>query len=282
MRPRQWLKNALIFIPLLAAHAMTWPALLPALLAFLAFCLCASSAYLLNDVLDVAHDRLHPSKRFRPIAAGLVSPARALLVSALLGGAGLGLAAYGGVALLDVVLLYFVSTVLYSVYLKKILLIDVAVLAGLYTVRLVGGGVASAIALSFWLLSFSFFLFLSLALLKRHNELLRLKDVPEGAVPGRGYLPRDCLPVAILGMSAGVISTLVLILYYNSVNMVRLYQSPALLVFIVPLFFIWLARLWVLSFRGAIDEDPVLHVSRDKASLAIIALCLALGAAASF
>lgn len=175
MRPRQWLKNALIFVPVLTAHSSdlhTWRA---CLIAFIAFCLCASSAYLLNDVLDVRHDRLHPRKKMRPIAAGAISRLSALCCSALLGGAGLLVAAAGGVPLLKVVCFYFVLTVLYSIYLKKILLIDVAMLAGLYTVRVIGGSAATDIHLSFWLLSYSFFLFLSLALLKRHNELVRLK-----------------------------------------------------------------------------------------------------------
>lgn len=281
MRPRQWLKNALIFIPVVAAHSNA-PALWGAsIIAFLSFCLCASSAYLLNDVLDVQHDRLHPRKKSRPIAAGLISRQRALLCSVMLGVSGFVIAAQGGLALLQVVCFYFVLTVFYSIYLKKMLLIDVAVLAGLYTVRMVGGAMATGIQLSFWLLSFSFFLFLSLALLKRHNELVRLKSAKEFSVPGRGYIPADSLPVAMFGIGSGLIAALLLLLYYNSGSVAKLYPNALPLLFIVPLFFIWLARLWLLSFRMQIEEDPLLHVSTDPASLVIIAICIGLGGLAA-
>ena len=281
MRPRQWLKNVLIFLPLVAAHSFAPSQIVRALIAFIAFCFCASSAYVFNDVLDIAHDREHPKKRWRPIAAGLISLRSALALSLVLALAGMGVAAWGGESLLQVAGLYFVLTVLYSLYLKKLLLIDVVVLSSLYTIRLIGGAAATGIQLSFWLLSFSFFLFLSLALLKRHNELLRLRRGPQAAVPGRGYLPQDSLPVGIFGVSAAVISTLVLMLYYNSAGVAKLYPSPLALLFVVPLFFIWIARLWVLSFREVIEEDPLLHVSTDVASLAIVALCILLGVTAS-
>jgi 4-hydroxybenzoate polyprenyltransferase len=203
------------------------------------------------------------------------------LTSLVLGGVGLGLAATGNMQLLRVICIYFALTVLYSVFLKKILLIDVAVLAGLYTIRMIGGATATDIHLSFWLMSFSFFLFLSLALLKRHNELLRLQAENVSTVPGRGYVPADSMPVAIFGISCGVISALVLLLYYNSGDIAKLYPSPLPLFFVVPLFFIWIARLWVLSFRMQIDEDPLLHVSTDLASIAIIVLCIGLAGMAA-
>lgn len=281
MRPRQWLKNALIFVPVLTAHSLDWRLWSACIIAFVAFCLCASSAYLLNDVLDIRHDRVHPRKKMRPIAAGLISLRRALLCSFILGGTGLALACVGGMPLLRVICFYFALTVLYSVYLKKILLIDVAVLAGLYTIRMIGGATSTDIRLSFWLISFSFFLFLSLALLKRHNELMRLKSENASTVAGRGYVPADSMPVAIFGISCGVISALVLMLYYNSGDIAKLYPSPLPLFFIVPLFFIWIARLWLLSFRMQIDEDPLLHVSTDPASIAVIMLCIGLAALAA-
>lgn len=281
MRPRQWLKNSLIFIPVLTAHSSDFRSWRACVIAFAAFCLCASSAYLLNDVLDIRHDRLHPRKKMRPIAAGAISRSSALWCSFLLGAAGMTVAAGGGIALLKVVFFYFVLTVLYSVYLKKILLIDVAMLAGLYTIRIIGGSAATDIRLSFWLLSYSFFLFLSLALLKRHNELVRLKEENVLTVPGRGYVPADSTPVAIFGISSGVISALVLMLYYNSGEVAKLYPSPLPLFFVVPLFFIWIARLWVLSFRMQIDEDPLLHVSTDPASITIILVCVGLAGLAA-
>ncbi|MEV4779647.1 UbiA family prenyltransferase [Burkholderia sp. LMU1-1-1.1] len=281
MRPRQWLKNLLIFVPVLTAHSADLRSWRACVIAFVAFCLCASSAYLLNDVLDIRHDRLHPRKRMRPIAAGTISRASALCCSLLLGAAGVMVAAGGGISLLKVVCFYFILTVLYSFYLKKVLLIDVAMLAGLYTIRIIGGSAATEIQLSFWLLSYSFFLFLSLALLKRHNELVRLKEENLLTVPGRGYLPADSTPVAIFGISSGVISALVLMLYYNSGDVAKLYPSPLPLFFVVPLFFIWIARLWLLSFRMQIDEDPLLHVSTDPASITIILICIGLAGLAT-
>lgn len=281
MRPRQWLKNTLVFIPLLAAHSHNIYLWGKCIVAFLSFCLCASSAYLLNDVLDIKHDRTHPRKKFRPIAAGLVSKKYAIFVSAILGGVGLYLASSSERDLLKIVGLYFVFTVLYSIKLKKILLIDVAVLGGLYTIRMIGGASATGIQISFWLLSFSFFLFLSLALLKRHNELLRLELENISHVPGRGYIPSDSVPVAIFGIACAVISALVLMLYYNSGDVAKLYPSPLPLFFIIPLFFIWIARLWLLSFRGKIDEDPLLHVSTDISSICIISVCVILAGLAA-
>ena len=281
MRPRQWLKNLLIFVPVLTAHSGELSSWRACAIAFVAFCLCASSAYLLNDVLDIRHDRLHPRKRMRPIAAGAISRLSALCCSALLGVVGVTVAAWGGISLLKVVCFYFVLTVLYSIYLKKMLLIDVAMLAGLYTIRIIGGAAATEIQLSFWLLSYSFFLFLSLALLKRHNELVRLKEENLLTVPGRGYVPADSMPVAIFGISSGCISALVLMLYYNSGDVSKLYPSSLPLFFVVPLFFIWIARLWLLSFRMQIDEDPLLHVSTDLASITIILICVGLAGLAT-
>lgn len=281
MRPRQWLKNLLIFVPMAAGHQFSGPTWIAALTAFAAFCMCASSAYLLNDVLDAGHDRLHPSKRHRPVAAGLVSTGQASRCSALLGLSGLLAAALYNVALLQVVGAYFLLTIVYSMRLKKILLIDVTTLSILYGIRIVGGAAATGITLSFWLMSFSFFVFLSLALLKRHNELLRLASGSHQSVPGRGYIPNDKTPVAVFGICAAMLSAIILLLYYNSGSTAALYPSPLLLVGVVPLFFIWIARLWVLSFRGAIEEDPLLHVSTDPPSLVLIALCMSLALLAS-
>ncbi|WP_348692733.1 UbiA family prenyltransferase [Duganella fentianensis] len=281
MRPRQWLKNTLVFIPLLAAHSHNIYLWGKCIVSFVSFCLCASSAYLLNDVLDIRHDRTHPRKKFRPIAAGLVSRKNAIFASMFLGGVGLFLASSSERELFKIVGLYFVLTVLYSMKLKKMLLIDVAVLGGLYTIRMIGGAAATGIHISFWLLSFSFFLFLSLALLKRHNELLRLESENLSNVPGRGYLSSDSIPVAIFGIACAVISTLVLMLYYNSGDVAKLYPSPMPLFFIIPFFFIWIARLWLLSFRGKIDEDPLLHVSKDVESILIIAICIILAGVAT-
>jgi 4-hydroxybenzoate polyprenyltransferase len=161
-------------------------------------------------------------------------------------------------------------------------MVDIVVLAILYTMRVLGGAAATGIEPSFWLLAFSFFIFLSLALLKRHSELGRLQRDGKDKTHGRGYTTADRLPVGIMGVNAAFVSLLIFILYFQSENVLVLYAQPAWLLGIVPLLVFWLGRLWTLSFRGEVNEDPVLYVSRDKVSLAVIALCAALAVAASW
>ncbi len=282
MRPRQWLKNLLVFVPMLAGHALTTTALMQSLFAFLAFSMCASSAYLLNDTLDAEDDRLHPVKRNRPIASGALAVPLALSVGALLAIAALALSAWVEPWLLLVVSVYFVSTVLYSVYLKRLLMVDIVALALLYCMRIIGGSAITHIAPSFWLLTFSFFLFLSLALLKRHSELFNLHSKGEQKTNGRGYTTADKAPVAMMGVNSGFLSVLIVILYFNSPDVLNLYSRPMFLIGIVPLLVYWLGRLWTLSFRGQVNEDPLLYVSKDPVSIMIIAVCMALAGAAAY
>ncbi len=281
MRPRQWLKNLLVFVPMLAGHALTADAALDSLLAFVAFSLTASSAYLLNDALDAGDDRLHPVKHKRPIAAGTLPLSVALCVSPLLAGAALALCAWLNPVLLLVVVLYFASTLAYSVYLKRLLMVDIVALAILYSLRILGGSAATGIAPSFWLLAFSFFIFLSLALLKRHSELFNLHRDGKEKTSGRGYVTSDKVPIGMMGINAAFMSVLILILYFNSQNVLVLYRQPAWLAGVVPLLVLWLGRLWTLSFRGQVNEDPVLYVSKDWPSLGIFALCAVLVVMAS-
>jgi len=281
LRPRQWLKNLLVFVPMLAGHALTTGNLLASVLAFAAFSACASSAYLLNDALDAQDDRLHPSKHRRPIAAGTLQLPLALAASPLL-----AIAALAACAVLKPLLLlplgaYFAATLAYSVYLKRLLMVDIVTLAILYSLRVLGGSAATAIEPSFWLLAFSFFIFLSLALLKRHSELFNLHREGKEKTRGRGYTTADKTPIGIMGINAAFVSVLIFMLYFNSQNVLQLYRHPAYLLGILPLLVFWLGRLWTLSFRGQVNEDPVLYVSRDKVSLAVMALCGLLAAAAA-
>lgn len=282
LRPRQWLKNLLVFVPMLAGHALDLPTLQASLLAFVAFSLCASSAYLLNDALDAQDDRLHPTKYQRPAASGALPLPVALLASPLLACAAFALCAATNLLLLVAVAVYFASTVAYSVYLKRLLMVDIVALAILYSLRILGGAAATGIAPSFWLLGFSFFVFLSLALLKRHSELVNLERLGKEKTPGRGYTSADRMPVGIMGINAAFISVLIFMLYFHSGDVLDLYRTPAWLAGILPLLVFWLGRLWVLSFRGQVNEDPVLYVSRDKVSLAVVACCLALAILASY
>lgn len=282
MRPRQWLKNLLVFVPMLAAHELDAVTALQSLVAFLAFSLCASGAYLLNDALDAQDDRMHPTKHKRPIAAGSLPLPVAIFGSALLAFAALALCASFDTLLLMVVSVYFISTLAYSIVLKRLLMVDIVVLALLYSLRILGGSASTHIEPSFWLLAFSFFIFLSLALLKRHSELFNLHQQGEEKTRGRSYTTADRLPVGIMGLNSAFLSVLIFMLYFNSDAVLELYRQPAFLLGIVPLLVFWLGRLWILSFRGEVNEDPVLYVSKDPASLAIIAACGALAVAASY
>lgn len=282
LRPRQWLKNLLVFVPMLAGHALDLETFTAALVAFVAFSLCASSAYLLNDALDAQDDRVHPTKHTRPIASGALSLPLALAASPLLALAALALCAAHNVLLLGAVLVYFVSTVAYSVYLKRLLMVDIVALAILYSLRVIGGAAATGIPPSFWLLAFSFFVFLSLALLKRHSELINLHKRGKDKTRGRGYTTEDRLPVGIMGVNSAFVSVLVFMLYFNSDSVLELYRTPEWLAGILPLLVFWLGRLWVLSFRGQVNEDPVLYVSKDKTSLVVVACCLVLATLATF
>lgn len=281
LRPRQWLKNLLVFVPMLAGHALNAATLLQAVLAFVAFSLCASSAYLLNDALDAQDDRGHPVKRHRPIAAGALPLSVAMLASPLLALAALTLCALSDPLLLLAVGVYFATTVAYSVYLKRLLMVDIVTLAILYSLRILGGSASTRIEPSFWLLAFSFFIFLSLALLKRYSELFNLQRQGKQKTSGRGYATADQIPVAIMGVNSAFMSVLIFMLYFNSANVLVLYPHPAWLTGIVPLLIFWLGRLWLLAFRGQVNEDPVLYVSKDGTSITVVLLCIALAAAAS-
>lgn len=281
MRPRQWLKNLLVFVPMLAGHQLDAAAFGASALAFLLFSMCASSAYLLNDTLDACDDRLHPSKCRRPIAAGTLPIRTAVIASVALAAGALAVAGFTDPYLLLAVMAYFGSTLWYSLYLKRLLMVDIITLAILYSMRILGGAAAVHIAPSFWLLAFSFFIFLSLALLKRHSELFNLHAQGKEKTQGRGYTTGDKLPVSIMGINSAFMSVLVFILYFESDNVRVMYDHPQFLFAIVPLLVFWLGRLWTLSFRGQVNEDPVLYVSRDRVSLCVIALCGLLAALAA-
>jgi 4-hydroxybenzoate polyprenyltransferase len=282
MRPRQWLKNLLVFVPMLAGHALDLWTFEASLLAFVAFSLCASSAYLLNDALDAQDDRAHPTKHRRPIASGALPLPLALAASPLLALAALTLCAVYNPLLLLVAALYFASTVAYSLYLKRLLMVDIVTLAILYSLRILGGSAATGIAPSFWLLAFSFFIFLSLALLKRHSELFNLQREGKAKTRGRGYTTADASPIGIMGINAAFVSVLIFMLYFNSDNVLDLYASPGWLGGILPLLVFWLGRLWVLAWRGEVNEDPVLYVSKDKVSLIVVGCCLTLAVLAAY
>jgi 4-hydroxybenzoate polyprenyltransferase len=285
VRLHQWAKNTLIFVPLLLAHAWDMGAFAGAVVAFLSFGLCASSTYIVNDLLDLEADRKHPRKRRRPFAAGDLSAISGVVVVAVLFVASVALA----VLLPNIVeaidgpqqnmrpylfagwlAVYTVTTLTYSFYLKRKLLLDVFVLSGLYTVRILAGSAATIVAISPWLGGFSVFFFLSLAFVKRFSELEGLRE-RGGVMPaGRGYAIGDLEQLRALGTGAAYAAVVVATLYING-SMASpeagLYRHPKLLWLVVPILLLWLSQVWMLASRGEMHDDPVVFAITDKRSL---------------
>jgi len=283
LRPHQWVKNLLVFVPLFTAHQYgDWASVKNALLAFVAFGLAASSAYLLNDLVDLTHDRHHGRKRRRPFAAGdlglvwgwLLWPLLAIAAFAITGFmlSPQTLGALGG---------YFVLTLAYSFWLKQHALVDVLILAGLYTLRIVAGALAIDVPVSFWLLAFSSFLFLSLAMVKRYGELQAAPGAEgQERVRGRGYLPGDLEVVRSLGTGSGCIAVLVLALYIDDSHTAELYRSPRFIWLACPLLLYWISRAWFIAHRRAMQDDPIVFALRDRVSWVVGACFVALFALA--
>lgn len=268
LRVHQWVKNGLVFVPVVLDHKLfDRPVVLRAALAFAAFCLAASGAYVLNDLYDLEADRRHPTKRNRPFAAGAVSPGLGkLLVPVLFAGAILIAFAIGARGFSALLLLYVTATTAYSVYLKRIAVLDVLLLAGLYTLRVLAGIAATGVRFSTWLLAFSMFLFLSLAFLKRYGEVGGLEGPADTGVLRRGYLRGDREWLGSMGGASGYLSVLVLALYVSSEQVTALYRTPFLLWLICPLLLFWISRMWLLAYRGRLHEDPIVATARDPIS----------------
>jgi len=283
LRIHQWVKNLLLFVPLLAAHQMDSIMLVfSGLLAFLAFGACASSVYLLNDLLDLASDRAHETKKNRPLAAGTlpISVALGLIPFLLILSFG-GAIAFLPMAFTFWLLVYFVITFAYSFLLKGVVLVDVVTLSFLYTLRVLSGTAVFALKPTFWLLTFSVFVFLSLAFVKRYTELRRgrLAGVNQ-KVAGRGYVPDDYELLASLGSSAGYLAVLVFALFINDPATQEMYRSPQLLWLICPLLLFWISRVWLVAHRGRMNDDPILFAIKDRGSQAVGFLFFALFVAA--
>ncbi len=277
LRVHQWVKNVLVFVPLLMAHRLGEPELLSkALLAFVAFCLCASSVYLLNDMIDIDDDRHHRSKKHRPIAAGDLSIAMALFIFPVLLCAGFAVAFFAVSAPFAYLLgLYYILTLAYSFALKRMLMVDVVVLAGLYTSRIAGGALAIDVELSFWLITFSVFIFLSLALVKRYAELLVLQGSGSAEIKGRGYSVEDLPTLLSLGTASAYLSVLVMALYIDTQKVVELYGYPQMLWLLCPVVLFWVSRVWMLTHRGQMHDDPIVFAIKDPVSR-YTAVCMVL------
>jgi 4-hydroxybenzoate polyprenyltransferase len=275
LRPHQWVKNVLLFIPLFTAHAYTDSVSnVNALLAFVIFCLTASSVYILNDIIDIDSDRDHARKKNRPFASGDLSLLHGWIAWPLLALASFSLAAFTlPPHFLIALSIYCLLTIAYSFHLKKKLLLDVLTLAGLYTLRIIAGAAAISVVLSFWLLSFSMFFFLSLAFIKRLSELKDARDSDKtGRLPGRGYVTADFEVIMSLGIGSGYLSVLVLALYIHDMHTAELYRSPTVLWLMCPLFLYWILRAWFIASRGDMHDDPVVFAIKDKISW-IVGIC---------
>lgn len=266
LRPHQWLKNLLVFLPLLASHGFETPTLVYSLLAFVAFCLTASSVYVVNDLMDLAADRQHPRKRFRPLASGALALSQGSFLAIALFALGMAVSGCLGWTFLVAIVVYYLLSTAYSLSLKRRAILDICVLAGLYTLRIVAGAIASEIMLSVWLLAFAIFFFFSLAALKRQAELVDMARRKVLTNMGRGYHLNDLPIISAVALASGYMSVLVMALYVNSPSVVELYNYPPALWGICAVLLYWLTRMVLVTHRGEMHDDPVLFAVHDRVS----------------
>jgi 4-hydroxybenzoate polyprenyltransferase/phosphoserine phosphatase len=271
LRVHQWLKNILLFSPLLAAHQFNnWQGWISLCLAFIAFSLCASSVYIANDLLDLESDRKHPRKCQRPFASGAIPIWVGILLAPALLSMSIIVAKDVNQSFMAWLITYFVITCAYSLGLKRLVLVDCITLAILYTLRVVAGASAIDAELSFWLLAFSIFLFLSLAFVKRYAELDNsgnsMLTAPDSIIQGRGYFVSDAPIIQTLGIASGFASVIVLALYLNSETVVRLYKTPEFVWGEVPIMLFWISWIWIKTHRGEMHDDPVIFAIKDRVS----------------
>ena len=290
LRLHQWAKNTLLFVPLFLAHRWAAGAFTGAGIAFLSFGLCASATYIINDLLDIEADRRHPTKRRRPFAAGELSAFSGVAAIVLLLAVSVALAVYlqplifrlaGNYplrlprAFLGWLMLYMATTLVYSFYFKRKLLLDVFILSGLYTVRILAGSAATNVAISTWLAGFSVFFFLSLAFVKRFSELENLRERGGVISNGRGYFVTDLEQLRALGTGSAYAGVIIMTLYIRDPDTRLLYGHPYLLWLVIPVLLLWLSQVWMLASRGEMHDDPVVWALTDKRSL-LLGLCMAI------
>jgi 4-hydroxybenzoate polyprenyltransferase len=281
LRPLHWAKNLLLFAALLLAHRLgDRTRLTDAVLAFVAFSLTASGTYLINDLRDAAHDRLHPTKRDRLIASGKLSPSAATVLAVVAVLSGFAIALIVGREVAGWLAGYAVLSLTYSLVFKRRVFLDVLALSALYSIRVLAGGAAAGVEVSDWLLALSGFIFISLALLKRYADLRFLTGMGSDALPGRDYSASDVDLLRSMGVSTGMLAVLVLALYLTSEQVMRLYAHPRLLWLVCPLLLYWIAHMWFLAHRGRIEDDPIVIAAKDSTSYIIAGLIVLVTAAA--
>lgn len=277
LRPHQWLKNILVLLPVLLSHTWNnWAISSKALLATVCFCLTASATYIFNDFLDVHSDREHDHKKLRPLAAGTVTTRAAIMLAVALLLAAIFLAVKLPWSFGIMLAIYLLATILYSLYLKTKVVLDICTLAGLYTIRLFAGGAATAIPISEWTAAFAMFCFLGLAAVKRYAELQASPETGE-LTTRRGYEQVDKSTIQVLGLSSMVMSVLVLVLYLRSPEVTLLYKHSEMLRLICPVLLYWFGRIWIVAGRGRMHSDPIIFALRDRASLVAAAVIVTIG-----
>jgi 4-hydroxybenzoate polyprenyltransferase len=283
IRIHQWAKNVLVLVPLLLSHSLTGPHIAAAITAFFCFSLCASATYIVNDMLDMDADRRHPRKRSRPFASGDMS----IWTGAVIAFTFMACALLGSFLLLPPpflswLLLYILATLAYSLYFKRIALVDVILLSGLYTLRVLAGGAATGVPISPWLSAFSVFLFLSLAMVKRFSELRNALERGTKFAHGRGYLSVDIEQLRSFGTASAYASVVVFAMYISGRDVAILYPHPGRLWFAAPLMLLWLSRVWLLASRGELNEDPIIFAVTDRMSLLIGAAVVLIAVLATY
>lgn len=282
LRLHQWAKNALLFVPLMAAHDLEAERWLSTLLAFVAFGMCASATYIVNDLFDLASDRAHPRKRARPFAAATLTIPFGLALIVILLPLSLWLAASISLSFFGLMILYVIVTLMYSARLKQLAIVDVLVLASLYTHRILAGGEVSDVVISNWLLAVSLFMFLSLALVKRCAELEVMSEGGRTSAAGRGYRTSDLSYLISMGIASGFVAVMLLALYIDSQENGNMYPHAEILWLILPLMLFWIMRLWLKIARMEIHDDPLLFAITDRASWIVAFLIGCVAMAASF
>jgi 4-hydroxybenzoate polyprenyltransferase len=278
MRPQHWIKNFLVFLPGILGHQIFVPKVfVSSTFSFLSFCSIASAGYIINDLIDLPHDMTHPDKKNRPLPSGAISTQMAICLALLLSSLSLAIGLQISRSFLLLPIIYLLCTTVYSISFKRLVLLDGIILAILFSTRIFAGSVSTDIPISNWLMSFSLFFFMSLAILKRFLELENLKmNSRKKQASGRDYYVHDAQMLSILGVTSGLISILVMCLYINSPTTAKLYAKPDYLWFLCILIFYWIGRIWILAARNQVDEDPIRFVIKDRATyiVAVIALII--------
>ena len=266
LRVHQYVKNILVFVPIITSHEFTTAAIVASIMAAVAFSLCASAVYIINDISDLEVDRAHPTKRYRPLAAGEIKPLHALIAVPILLTASAFIALSASGTLLVVIAMYFALTLAYTFFVKRKLMADVILLSILYTIRVIGGAVAISVPLSDWLLYFSIFIFTCLALVKRIVELVGQAGRDQESAHSRNYYTPDIDVLTAVAAACGMNAVTIFTLYVSSPNVTMLYSNPRVLNLICPFMIFWLSRILVLARRGFLDDDPIVFAIKDRVS----------------